>query len=367
MTLHDPNPPPDEPLDLARRLAAAINQYPAEANAARLILESNGARYDQQEERPRSRTVDDPEGRELPHPCLRAIGQTGMIMPQGGVAILAAEGGIGKSSLVGIMALGIAAAPPSLRPEHTTPLMGNAFEGRGGKVLIATYEDGEGVTRWRIHELARKLAQDSGSNQPLEACSKISVIGMNGWPLYGPTEGAAYASRPVTLQGWSVMWEEAAVLKPSLIIVDPAMDAYVGEPSSVSSVREFYKILHQGLARFAPEAGMLITAHSTKAARSSGGNSNPFDPGLVAGSAAWTDRPRGVMTMTWNEDNEDRTLAIVKSNLGPQRITLKMTPVHHDEGTLLGMEGKGEWNRPGGRPLNTNRRYEEEKYDNIGA
>lgn len=364
MTMRDYAPPEDEPQDLARRLTASLREYPAEFSAVRRILEENENGPAGGPPRPKGRKVSDPEGRQLPPPMLKAAGQTGMVLPQGTVAILAAEGGIGKSTLTGSIALGIAMAPRPLSTHDTAPLEGNIFEGRGGPVLIGTYEDTEPVTRWRIHQLAAALAAERGDNGPLNACEHITVIGMSGWPLYGPPAGAAYSGRPATLEGWWVLWEEAAAVKPSLIIVDPAMDAYVGEPNSISSIREFYKAIYQGLATHAPHAGLILTAHSTKTARSSGGNTDPFNPGMVSGSGAWTDAPRGAMTMTWDEDDETRILAIPKSNLGPQRIIIRLNQIQHEEGYLLGMKADGTWHKPNRKQQSKLEDFEK-KYANL--
>ena len=364
MPIRDDAPPEDEPQDLARRLAASLKEYPAELSAVRRILEENEAGPAGDPPRPRGRKVSDPEGRELPPPMLKAAGQTGMVLPQGTVAILAAEGGIGKSTLTGSIALGIAMASRPLSTHDTAPIEGNIFEGRGGPVLIGTYEDTEPVTRWRIHQLAEALAAERGDNKPLNACEHITVIGMSGWPLYGPPQGVSYSARPTTQEGWSVLWEAAAAVDPSLIIVDPAMDAYVGEPNSVNSIREFYKTIYQGLASYTPQAGLILTAHSTKTARSSGGNTNPFDPGMVSGSGAWTDTPRGAMTMTWDEDEETRILAIMKSNLGPQRIIIRLDQIRHRDGYLLGLKAKGDWHKPNSKQQSKLEDFEK-KYANL--
>ena len=348
-TIRDAQPPDDDPQDLARRLALTLRKYPEERKPVRRILEdmSDDESRPRATARPSSRKVSDPEGRELPPPALKAAGQKGMILPQGRVGILAAEGGIGKSALTSGIALATAMAPTPTDPRDTMPLHGGIFEGRGGSVLILTYEDEESTTRWRINQLAIKVSNSLGHNSPLNACEHIHVLGMNGWPLFGPATGATYSSRPSPLEGWSILWEETAYHQPAIIIVDPVMDAYVGPPTETNPVREFYRALHHALSTYSPRTAMLLTAHSTKTARS-GNNSaaNPFDPGLVAGSAAWTDTPRGVMTMIWSENQGHRILSIPKSNLGPQHITIPLDTISHEDGYLLGMTTEAKWSRP---------------------
>ena len=67
-------------------------------------------------------------------------------------------------------------------------------------------------------------------------------------------------------------------------------------------------------------AGVMLVGHSNKAARQSA-KYDPFDAGHIAGTGAWTDAARGVMTLTRDRDNEGKTvLAISKANFGPSYI-----------------------------------------------
>ena len=46
-------------------------------------------------------------------------------------------------------------------------------------------------------------------------------------------------ARPTTLRGWTALWREAAEAGARVIILDPALAAYVGEPNAPAPVREF--------------------------------------------------------------------------------------------------------------------------------
>ena len=110
-----------------------------------------------------------------------------------------------------------------------------------------------------------------------------------GWPLFGPAadgrSGAFYHARPEQLIGWEPMEAAVGGLEPRLIVIDPVLAAYVGEPNSAPPVREFLGAL-ASLAR-EHSAGVLVLTHSTKAAHSQRGGikPDPFEPGQVAGSA----------------------------------------------------------------------------------
>ena len=331
---------PAGPWELAQRLCDALAEYPGEAPSVRRVLEQRlGDGYGPGQEPPVAVPVLEVEG-DFPRRVLGAVGESGMVVAEGYVCVLAAEGGIGKSSLVGTVALDMAMGRDGVS---------GIFDGVQGRVLIVTYEDEAVVTRVRLEELADSIDRVVGGDGARAALADIYVMDMEGWPLYGPAEFASYASRPTELRGWPVLWGEVERVEPSLIIIDPVLKAYVGESLGVSPVREFLGRLRQTARRLARvKPGVMLTAHSTKSARGSRGAArqvDPFDPGHVSGSAAWIDEPRGVLTMTWGEDGS-RNLAVVKANLGPSRIMLRLEPVVRSDGMVVGFRGVGAWSRP---------------------
>ena len=290
----------------------------------------------------------------LPEPILSAKGQGGAILSEGSVAILAGEGGIAKSSLVNSMALALASGPPETTSGHNdNPLEGGLFETRESKpvpVLLLTYEDPANVLRWKLQGLA-DTRNGKDKRKPLD---HISIMDMQGFPIFGPRPadrgiGAAlYNARPEPLPGWDEMLKIVTHTNPRLVVIDPAMAAFVGNGNDAGPVREFLGAL-TGLARD-HKLGVLLVAHSTKAARGGkGSDPDPFEPGQVGGSSHWTDGVRGVLTMCWKPESlggkpGDRILAISKANWGPARIWADLSPVRKDDkGAFLGINGlKGE-------------------------
>ena len=364
--LKDPDAPGDDPRDLARRLADLLWEYPAELPGVKLLLDPVFSGEEAVRMRPQALPASDVSLRDFPLPLLQAAGQTGMVLCQGGLCLLAAEGGLGKSTVLGALGLGVAMAPDGLALRETVLLEGGLFRGKGGPVLIATYEDPASVTAWRVRELA-DLLREEGKPEAVAAVDRVHIMDMRGWPLYGPAAGAAYSSRPVKLAGWDVLWEAVVSVRPVMIIIDPALKAYVGGSNDPAPVREFLEALTLGLQRFAPGAGIILAAHSTKAARSvRSGVSDPFNPGMVAGSASWTDEVRGLLTMTWDEDQEGRVLAVPKANYGQARIVAKVKPRSHSDGSLLSVTVLSRWRKPGGSE-NGVAEFGGEKYAGIGG
>lgn len=341
MTLRDERPPDDDPLDLAHRLSELVQRYPKELAVVRTTLAHI---MHPQTSRIRPGPVPVPliEG-EFPKATLAAANQGGVLLSPNQICLLSAEGGVGKSALTAHIALATAMVSEEGDDQSLHHLQGGIFDGAGGAVLMATYEDPPPVTRWRMEMLADSLDERNGGLQAKEALERVYVLNMSGWTVYGPPERGGYAARPAPMAGWNVLWDAAELVKPKLIILDPVLKAYAGEPNTVSPVREFLGDLAGTALERSPGSGIILVAHSTKAVRS--GRADPFDPGQVAGSGAWADECRGVMTMTWNEETDQRTLAIPKSNWGPSRIMIDLDPVTHSSGAVIGFSAASEWRR----------------------
>ena len=278
-------------------------QYQALEKVATLI---------QWERRPQARTAheidDDP-----PTSLLTAAGQNGPLLIAGSVAILSGAGGTGKSRLALQIALQFAAA------NEDGPSPDQLWKTAAGPVLVATYEDDPAITTERLRQQADRLECPG-------ALGRVHVLDLAGWPLFGPGEAQSYNSRPSRLLGFDVLAEEAEKIGPGLIVIDPALSAFVGESNAAAPVREFVATLAQLASKH--NSAVLLVAHSTKAARSKQNEeTDPFDAGQVSGSAAWQDAARAGLVLT--RDGDFWTLAISKSNYGPAFIKARIKQVGH--------------------------------------
>ena len=260
-----------------------------------------------------------------PERLLCCAGCNGALLSVGGVLVLAGEGGIAKSPLALSMAAGMAARPDGTYGD----LCGGLFQGIGTSVLIVGYEDDPTVTADRL----RKLADKWWSTGDAPALRRVYVLHMAGRALFGPAAGELYGARPGTLPGWAHVWDEASRIGARLVVIDPALSAYVGDANAAAPVRDFYSALTE--AAEAARCGVLLVAHSRKDARRDN-TPDPFDPGNVAGSTHWTDAARGVLTLTWKKDAKARVLAVAKANYGPSRILTAVDPVCGTHGEIVG-------------------------------
>jgi len=263
---------------------------------------------------------------ERPQAVLAAKGHSGAVLAAGQICLLSGEGGIAKSALSLSVAIGIAALPDGELGE-----IAGLFKGRGGPVLMATFEDPQAETAWRSRCLAGHLSLTAPDLE------RVHVLDLAGRPLFGPTGNRpSYNERPGKLPGWFDLWREARRIRPRLVVVDPALCAYVGEANAAAPVREFLQSVAVEAARL--DCGVLLVAHSRKDARSRNQNPDPFDPGQVSGSTAWSDGVRGVLTMTWGEKKGERVLAVSKANYGPSRIQTVVEPYRHPSGAIVGFQ-----------------------------
>ena len=295
----------------------------------------------------------------MPDPLVWVAGKDGAVISEGTVCLLSGEGGVAKTTLSLQIALHIA-------HRHRAPMQSNGngrewyeskaadlalrecagLTGVGGPVLFASYEDPDTVCAWRLKRLAERLDEKDIENNRLalhvDALKNISVLDLSRRPLYGPPEGGTYSQRPVALSGWIDLKRAVKEAQPRLIIIDPALGAYVSEANGPAPVREFLDALGEMAKEYG--AGVLLLAHSTKAARRS---TDLYDPGHIGGSGAWHDGVRGAMVLARERGEDGKSLGhqlrILKANYGPSFIQANLEPKRANRdgtGAILGFSTK---------------------------
>ena len=275
----------------------------------------------------------------LPEPLLSAKGMGGAVLTAGNVCVLAGPGGVAKSTLTASIALSFAGCTEM---EHSglVGLQGGIFRGAGGRVMMASFEEPASAISERLAGLAG-IWQTECRDTRFEAARRQKVLCANlPEPLY---VGYDFAE-PQPTDAWDCLWETANEFRPKLIVVDPIIGAYLSNGNDPPRVFAFVKALAQEAEQIG--AGVLLVGHSNKAARQSA-NYDPFDAGHIAGTGAWTDAARGVMTLTRDKrkGNEGKTvLAISKANFGPAYIETHIRSIYKDGGEggrPYGMERDG--------------------------
>ena len=253
-------------------------------------------------------TVDDPR----PEPVIWRESMQGSWLARGEVAVLSGGGGGGKSTLA--LQWALAAARNELHGGDQGPVAGCRVA--GGTVAYISWED----RRRRIKDRADKIVQD-WHDSPTNLIWVAEGVG----PIFGPPpDTPLFNARPVPLPSWDELWQairdihEQQAGDLSLVVLDPVMSAFAGDSSRVEAVRLFLDALRAEAE--ALNCGILLIAHSTKT-----GRAGTDETGAVAGSAAWHDAARGVVTLGRPKTDGPDILACVKANYGP-RWQMRLNP-----------------------------------------
>lgn len=293
----------------------------------------------------------------LPTPVLAAEGTWGVLLAEGENMVLAGEGGTGKTSLVAMLALNLAA----LQNGHFGLLPCGFLRGRGGRVLVVSYEDRPSIIREKIVDLANTYAtngQWDGTNyvSPQEAVSRVFVINERPWEMYGQDTGAHIDTRPRKLDGWYRLWATIDEIEDlTLVIIDPALAAYTANGNSTPHIRQFLNAMADELK--ARRLANMIVHHSTKDSRWVGGMENYdefdlFDPGKLQGASGWTDGMRGAALTMAGRGKDIRKLAVMKASWGEEWVVMDLDPMrltHEDpmwNGMIIGFKNLCAWRSP---------------------
>ena len=327
--LVDPQRPIETRVDLLLAEAdrfAGQNPDPEDlvaAICAALGITDEGPRF-----RTASEALKDPEPVPLLH---RKAG--GAILSVGEIAVLSGEGGTGKSTLAAQLAMTAACTDDASFAKAAGLMV------QGGPVVVASYEDRARRVAERLNQVKLKL-EDGHNGKPRKAddpMNRVHIADMAGWPLFGVAPGNSQWDHPERLPAWQTTWQFISDLepRPRFVIIDPVGEAFAANSNELASVRAFYGALRKAAEK--AECGVLLVAHSTKEDRKKPGAT----PGAVAGSAAWTDAARGVLTLDRGgepdnpQPNDPFTLRLVKANYAA-RFALSLGAWTHSNGALVG-------------------------------
>ena len=187
---------------------------------------------------------------EYPPMILRANLQNGpgSILSEGTICMLAGAGGISKSSLSLWIAIGVA----GIEKGKTDVICDGLFLAQGGPVLLVSEEDKLSATSARL----RALARYAGGEDVLD---NIHGLSLEGRAMFGSEDTR---KRPERLEGWSRVWGSARKVGAKLIVIDPALGAYVNSQSVETGIRQFMGLVSREAERIG--AGVLMVAHSRK-------------------------------------------------------------------------------------------------------
>ena len=226
------------------------------------------------------------------------------VLSCGEVAVLSAEGGLGKSTLT--LELAVAAARAEVNKSSTAAACGLRVQ--AGPVVLVSYED----SPVRIVSRVKWMTDSQHVYHHVHVWDDPVPL-WQGRGDEGRGQGQACAQ-------WPSLWQRIRKIGACLVVIDPASAALIDiDVSQTGPVRAFLRAL---TCEAKPQdewdgCGVLVVAHSTKAGRRqiAAGESPGAD--VIAGSAAWYDGARGVLTMARCPYQLDvRLLWCAKANYG---------------------------------------------------
>ena len=301
------------PDDRRQRVREAIQQ----------AVEQEPADIDRPRMAPLSTWKDEPE----PAPVLwrDADGRhADAVLSVGEVALLSGEGGLGKSYVT--LALAVAGAlAADLETDYGTAC---GLRVMPGPVALVSYEDSPARIYGRLGRMGQTAAAERIHSLPDPP------------PLWTADSGSSRQA-----DWWDDLWQYVRGIGARLVIVDPASAALAdADVSQTGPVRKFLRaLMHE--ARQA-QCGVLVVSHSTKAARNALRRGDDPGAGVVAGSAAWYDGARGVLSLEELPNNPGaRILECVKANYGGKGWGTILNECTTDNGAFAGLALGSDANR----------------------
>ena len=258
------------------------------------------------------------------------------VLSIGEVALLSAAGGLGKSTATLEIASAAAAAADLGLPFGAAC----GLRATPGPVVLVSYEDAPARIAARL-----RWAVDSDMS-----------TGIVLWPDPEPLWSADPDARGASRHGpqWDALWREVRTAGACLVVIDPVSAALADvSTAETGPVRAFLRAL---TTEAAPDqdaqwdgCGVLLVAHDTKSARDAIRRGEDPGAGVVAGSAAWYDGARGVLTLSRDPrpDCSDRLLECVKANYGRTGWGARLSERTGPSGTFHGFEQAGCLDRSG--------------------
>ena len=222
---------------------------------------------------------------------------TDAVLSVGECAILASAGGLGKSTFT--LELATAAVGAAALGADYGAACG--LRVAAGPVLLVSYEDAPARIAHRLRWMHR----------PADAVPAGVHLVPDPAPLWIAGDGGD--SHPGAQ--WDALWRAVRTIGARLLVIDP-VSATLANVSTTETgpVRAFLRALTAEAT--AAGAGVLLVAHDTKAARNAAARGEDPGAGVVAGSAAWYDGARGVLSLARCPVSDDRLLECVKANYG---------------------------------------------------
>jgi len=243
------------------------------------------------------------------------------VLSVGECAILSSAGGLGKSTFT----LELASAAVTAAELVADYGAACGLRVMPGPVLLVSFEDAPA-------RIAHRLAwMNSGAVPAVHLVPDPTPL----WMAAVDRGGESHAGPQ-----WEALWRTVRTIGACLLVIDPVSAALADvSTSETGPVRAFLRALTREAAPTDgwPGCGVLLVAHDTKSARDAAARGDDPGAGIVAGSAAWYDGARGVLSLARDPRSDDRLLQCVKANYGRTGWGARLIERTDDNGAFRGL------------------------------
>jgi len=205
------------------------------------------------------------------------------LIPRGHLTLFGGHGGSGKTTVAFVLAAHVACGADWRNLPVTA-----------GKVLIASFEDGQDLVLWRLKNIVEEYGLDFDAIENnltvIDATDAAAIM----------TEAAQGGIRQiVTTKDGAALANHIRQQQYDLVIIDNASDAFDGDENHRRQVRQFVRYLAKSVS--AHSGAILLLAHIDKSAARYGASGNSY-----SGSTGWHNSARSRLALIDNELRQEK-------------------------------------------------------------
>ncbi len=205
------------------------------------------------------------------------------LIPRGHLTLFGGHGGSGKTTVAFVIAAHVACG----QQWHTLPVT-------AGKVLIASFEDGQELVLWRLKNIIEEYGLDFDAIE-----SNLTVIDATDTAAIMTEVAQGGIRQIVATKDGAALADHIRQQQYDLVIIDNASDAFDGDENHRRQVRQFVRFCANAVK---PHNGAIVLlAHIDKSAARYGASGNSY-----SGSTGWHNSARSRLALVDNELRQEK-------------------------------------------------------------
>ena len=205
------------------------------------------------------------------------------LIPRGHLTLFGGHGGSGKTTVAFVLAAHVACGTDWRNLPVTA-----------GKVLIASFEDGQDLVLWRLKNIVEEYGLDFDAIE-----NNLTVIDATDTAAIMTEVAQGGIRQIVATKDGAALADHIRQQQYDLVIIDNASDAFDGDENHRRQVRQFVRYLAKTVV--AHSGAILLLAHIDKSAARYGASGNSY-----SGSTGWHNSARSRLALIDNELRQEK-------------------------------------------------------------